>query len=697
MYFWVMHLLSSISLWWSVPILALSVLISWGFYRKESWLDKKSKVLKNSLIAFRASIIGLIGLLLLGLTMEFMHFESEAPIIVTLIDQSSSMLNDEKAPQLEAKLQQFETDLNQKFKNGFRTEKYYFGSQLTTQHKGFTDPRTNMEKAFEEISTRYFSQNLGAVVLISDGNYNVGAHPSYQAEHLALTPIYTLGVGDTTLKKDQLIKNVSYNELTFLNNEFPIEVDIEAYRLAGKSCKLTLFEDGKKIADQTILYEKGMQSNQTHVFQLKAKKKGIRAYRMQLNPLNGEFSTQNNSKTIYIEVVDTKNNILLLSAAPHPDLSAISQALKGNENYALSFKTPTEVKGKLNTYDLVIWHEPSVGFDKAILTELKNQKISTWIILGTQADQATVKQLPLGINFTSRQQLEEVQAYAENGFALFEPDESWTKLLNHFPPLQKRFGESSITGSTQVLLKQQIGAIQKNDPLLTFSDLNGQRLACLNGEGIWRWKLHAFQKTQRHDAFQSLIAQISSYLLVKQEGIGLRVEAPYRLDADQEMILNASFYNASLQAIVSPELKWELKSDKGLIRKGELGVKGLYYQQNLGKLKPGSYSWKVSTRFNGKLFTKTGKMIVEAIDLERLETAARHSTLKQLSKQSSGAFQTLTNYRKLIDQIDANDALVAIRTERHQFDELNDLIGIFFVLLVLVSTEWFLRRFNGAY
>ncbi|MEN9743899.1 MAG: hypothetical protein RLZZ65_1704 [Bacteroidota bacterium] len=692
-----MHLLSSISLWWSIPILALSVLLSWGFYRKESWLDKKSKVLKNSLIALRASLIGLIGLLLLGLTMEFMHFETEDPIVVTLIDQSSSMLNDEKAPQLEAKLQQFEAELNQKFKNGFRIEKYYFGSNLTTQHNGFSDPRTNMEKAFEEISTHYFSQNLGAVVLISDGNYNVGAHPVYQAEHLSLTPIYTLGVGDTTLKKDQILKNVSYNELTFLNNEFPIEVDVEAYRLAGKSCQLTLFEDGKKIEEKIISYEKGLQSNQTHVFQLNAKKKGIRAYRIQLSPLKGEFSLQNNSKTVYIEVIDTKNNILLLSAAPHPDLSAISQALKGNENYTLSFKTPIEVKGKLNTYDLVIWHEPSVGFDKTILAELKNQKISTWFILGTQADQATIKQLPLGINFSTRQQLEEVQAYTENGFALFEPDESWTKLLSHFPPLQKRFGESSISGNTQVLLKQQIGSIQKNDPLLSFSEINGQRSACLNGEGIWRWKLQAFQKTQRHDAFQSLIAQISSYLMVKQEGMGLRVEAPYRLDTDQEFILNASFYNASLQAIVSPELKWELKNEKGLLRKGELGVKGLYYQQNLGKLKPGTYSWKVSSTFNGKPYVKTGNIIVEAIDLERLESAARHSTLKQLSKQSGGAFQPLSNYAKLIDQIEANDALVAVRTERHQFDELNDLIGIFFILLILVSTEWFLRRFNGAY
>jgi hypothetical protein len=246
-------------------------------------------------------------------------------------------------------------------------------------------------------------------------------------------------------------------------------------------------------------------------------------------------------------------------------------------------------------------------------------------------------------------------------------------------------------------LKQRVGQIQKKEPLLSFSEFKQQRVACLLGEGIWRWKLQAFQKTQSHTAFQSFIGQICNYLLVKKEGMGLRVQVPVRLDAAQDFLFNANFYNASLQAITSPKINWELRNEKGQIRKGELQAKGTYYQYNAGKLKPGRYTWKVQTKVNGKIYNKTGKLIVESVQLEQQESAARHATLKQLANQSGGKVYALKAYQKLIKDLEANEDIVAVRSETHQFNELNDYIFILILLFGLLTTEWFLRRFYGAY
>jgi hypothetical protein len=697
MYFWGMHLLSAFSFWWSLPIVALSILLSWRFYSKETWLEKKLKSLKLLLIGVRAGVFSIIGLLLLGLTLEMLQFHTERPIVVTLVDHSSSMINDNNAAQLNQNIDRFQRELNNKFKGDFQFETFYFGTDLSKQSKGFIDSKTNMELAFEQLSTKYFNKNLGAIVLVSDGNYNVGANPCYQAEQLPLTPIYSLAVGDTTLKKDQLIQNVAYNELTFLNNEFPIEVDIKAYRLAGKSVVVRLFEDGRQIAQQTIRHDAQFESAQTLLFNQKAKKPGIREYRIELSALPGEFTLRNNTKTFYIEVADSRHQILLLANAPHPDMAAIANALKGNENYELTFKTPAQVRGELKKYDLVIWHEPSNGFDPVLLSDIKSAQIATWFILGSQAEMTSVKLLPLGLNLQLKQQLEEVQGYAQEGFALFEADQKWLQLIEQFPPLQRRFGEIKALGSTQVLLRQRIGQIQKNDPLLTFSELKQQRVACLLGEGIWRWKLLAYQKTQSHDVFQSFVGQITNYLLVKKEGMGLRVQAPVRLDTEQDFVLNASFYNASLQAITSPQMNWELRNEKGQLRKGELQTKGSYYQYNFGKLKPGRYSWSVKIKVNNKIYVKTGKLSVEFIDLEQQESAARHSTLKQLASQSGAKVYPLKAYQKLLKELEINGDIVAVRSETHQFNELNDYLLIFLILLGLLTTEWFLRRFNGAY
>ncbi|MFM6945591.1 MAG: hypothetical protein ACKOWW_00465 [Flavobacteriales bacterium] len=692
-----MHLLSAFSFWWSVPIIATALLISWRFYTQESWLSKKSNTLKRILLLLRTSTLSIIGLLLLGLTFELLEFKTEPPIIVTLVDHSASMLNDTKASTLNQQIGGFQRALKEKFQGDYQFDTYYFGADLQKKTKGYLDQKTNMELAFEQISTNYFNKNLGALVLISDGNYNVGANPSYQASHLPLTPIYGLAVGDTTLKKDQLITNVAYNELTFLNNEFPIEVDIEAYRLGGQSATLSLFEDGRQIDQQIIRHQAKFQATQTINFKLKAKKPGVRAYRLVLSGLPGEFSLQNNVKTIYIEVADSRRQILLLANAPHPDIAAISQALKGNENYQLSFKTPSQVRGALRQYDLVIWHEPSNGFDSKLIEQIKTSQISTWFILGSQAEMSSVRQLPIGLQLQLRQQLEEVQTYAQDGFTLFEPDRQWLPLVDQFPPLQRKFGEVKTLGSTQILLKQRIGQILKNEPLLSFSEFKQQRVACLLGEGIWRWKLQAYQKTQRHDAFQAFIGQICNYLLVQKEGMGLRVQVPVRLDATQDFLFNASFYNASLQAITTPKISWELRNDKGQTRKGELQTKGAYYQYQLGKLAPGSYSWKVQTRFKDKIYTKTGKLIVESIQLEQQESAARHATLQQLANQSGAKVFPLKSYQKLIQELENTEDIVAVRTETHQFKDLNDYLLILFVLFGLLTTEWFLRRFNGAY
>ena len=692
-----MHLLSTFSFWWSVPIVVVAILVSWRFYTKETWLDKKRKSFRILLTSLRASTLSIIGLLLLGLTLEMLEFRTELPIVVTLIDDSASMRNDERPELLTKEINGFQQQLKDQFQGKFQLETYYFGADLKQKPGNFQDQKTNMESAFEQLSTKYFNKNIGAVILISDGNYNVGANPTYQAAHLPLTPVYGLAVGDTTLKKDQLIKNVAYNELTFLNNEFPIEVDIEAYRLAGKNALVRLFEDGREVAQQTIRHQAQFQTTHTLTFVQKAKKPGVREYRIVLSSLPGEFTLKNNVKTIYVEVADSRHQILLLANAPHPDIAAISNALKGNENYQLTYKSPVQARSEINKYDLIIWHEPSNGFDAKVLNEIKASQISTWFILGSQAEMTSLKQLPLGLNLQLKQQLEEVQSSVQEGFALFEAEQQWVQLIEQFPPLQRRFGDVTALGSTQVLLKQRVGQIQKKEPLLSFSEFKQQRVACLLGEGIWRWKLQAFQKTQNHTAFQSFIGQICNYLLVKKEGMGLRVQVPVRLDAAQDFLFNANFYNASLQAITSPKIHWELRNEKGQIRKGELQVKGTYYQYNAGKLKPGSYTWKVQTKVNGKIYNKTGKLIVESVQLEQQESAARHATLQQLANQSGGKVYALKAYQKLIKDLEANEDIVAVRSETHQFNELNDYIFILILLFGLLTTEWFLRRFYGAY
>ena len=698
MYFWHMHLLSSYSLWWILPIMALTALLSYLFYRKETWLHTKSKKLWYTLFSLRTLSLGVIAVLLLGLLLEQSDFETERPVILTLIDRSSSMTNYKESNKLEQQIKAYHSILKEKLGGRFELQTWNFGNNLQVVNKGFTAAQTNMELPFEQAANQFLNRNLGAVVLISDGNYNTGGHPMYNAAYLPLTTVYSLAVGDTAVKKDLLVANVAHNELAFLNNNFILEVDIEAQRFSSKNIQVHLYEDGKKIASQKVKLPATRSSQTTLQFEAKAKKPGIHEYKLVIDRFKGEFSYQNNSRTVYIEVLDSRSKILLYSYAPHPDVAALQQAIAGNENYEVLVKHNDQLKDiKWSSFDLVVWHDPGKGFSEQYLKELRSKQIPVWFILGSQTDEQIATKLNTGLQLTLKTQLEEIQATPNKGFGLYQPNSEWLSLTDALPPLTKRFGEVKATAGTQVLFTQRIGNLQKGTPLLTFSDRNQQRNACLLGEGLWRWRMVNYVKKQNHEAFDAFIGEICAYLMVKKEGSGLRIQAPKKLSTSENCILNATFYNDALQAIISPKINWELDYEHKKIRKGTFATKGAFYQQQLGKLKPGRYYLKASTVHNQKKYVKTGAFIVEDINLEQLESSARHTTLYQLANQTDAKVLAIKDYNKLISLLDKKEDLVALRTETHQFDQLLDYLLLFFVLIGLLVAEWFLRRYHGSY
>ncbi|MEY4992598.1 MAG: hypothetical protein RI948_1480, partial [Bacteroidota bacterium] len=457
MYFWLMHLLSSYSLWWILPIILVSAGLSYLFYRQETWINSKSKYLKYTLLSLRTSSFALIAILLLGLLLEQTHFETEKPVILTLVDRSSSMRKYKKSAALDKQIEAYQNSLKEKLGDRFELQTWNFGKNLQASDQGFTDEQTNMELPFEQAANQYLNRNLGAVVLISDGNYNTGGHPMYQAENLPLTAVYSLAVGDTALKKDLILTNISYNDLAFLNNNFKLEVDLEAQRFPGQNIQVHLYEDGKKVATQSAQFSKQRSAQTTLSFELKAKKSGIHEYKMVIEKRKGEFSYQNNSRTVYIEVIDSRSKILLYSHAPHPDIAALQQALTGNENYEVIVANSNQLKGlQLNAIDLIVWHDPGKSFASTLFETAQTKKIPVWYILGAQTDQQTAAKLQLGLQLELRQQLEEIQAQANNSFALYAPNPDWLSFTPFLPPLTKRFGEVKANAGTQVLFTQRI-------------------------------------------------------------------------------------------------------------------------------------------------------------------------------------------------------------------------------------------------
>ena len=111
----------------------------------------------------------------------------------------------------------------------------------------------------------------------------------------------------------------------------------------------------------------------------------------------------------------------------------------------------------------------------------------------------------------------------------------------------------------------------------------------------------------------------------------------------------------------------------------------------------GRYSWKASTKFDGKSYTKEGVFIVEDVSLESLATNADHNLLRLMSDASSGKFYSLNGTDQLLKDIGKRDDIVTISYEETDYSDLIDWKWIFALVALLLATEWFLRRYFGAY
>jgi hypothetical protein len=93
---------------------------------------------------------------------------------------------------------------------------------------------------------------------------------------------------------------------------------------------------------------------------------------------------------------------------------------------------------------------------------------------------------------------------------------------------------------------------------------------------------------------------------------------------------------------------------------------------------------------------KTGNFIVQALQAELTQTRADFQLLNTLSAETNGRFYNYADLIKISDNIVANENIQAISYKNTKLDEFINNKWIFFFILLLFSTEWFIRKWNGS-
>lgn len=697
---------SDISLWWLLPIAVLSVVLAiWLYSRKTNgWVSDLTKRWRTLLITLRSISIFLLAILLFGIIFQAFLYKNEKPILVIGIDDSLSMLNYKDSSSVKKLvnevLQEAKTELSDKFD----IVPYSFSSSPSTlpEKISFLSEITDLSQALEATKNEFYNRNLAGVLLVSDGNYNRGTNPVYVAEKFNTASLFTLGVGDTVTKRDQLIKHISNNDVAFLKNDFPIVIDVEGIKMGKTSTEISIESNGNKIASKSINFTDGTSDYEQVTFVLTASSPGIQKYDIKLSRKDNEYNYENNLRSIYIEVIDSRSKVLLLSAAPHPDIAALKSVWDKDQNLEVDFKLLSDWNRELKNVDLIVWHEPGLNATRDIQQAILNNGISKLFIVGSQSNSTSIHQLNIGVEVPAGKNMDDTEGSMNSGFTLFEFSDQLTKAFGYYPPLKSKFGNLRTPKDVTILTYQRIGPVIKKDPQLFFANAKSEagqsfKYGLVYGEGVWKWKITEFARTKSTVAFDELFSKTGQFLMVKQNTEPFRVVLPKSFTPNENISVNATVLNASLDPVTTSEVHFVLTSEDGKDSKLQFGIAGNNYKLDLGKLPAGKYSWKSYTSINGKYHEKRGEFIVKPLFLEQADNTANHNLLKQLSEKTDGSFHELKNYKSAIQELKTREDFSSASYQETSFNELIEYFLIFLLLVLTLFTEWFLRRFLGSY
>lgn len=691
-----MTVFADISLFWLIPWAIVCLILAFFYYRKQRQVEGVPAWVRSLLTGLRAVALFFLGVLLFSILIESNVSKLEKPVMIVLVDNSSSMLNYKDSSDVKNTVDKFQKELKSKYSDKFDVVTYNVDEEVRTDDFNFSGSVSNLDAGFQHIYNQYYNRNIGGICFISDGNFNKGNSPQYTAEKIALTPVFTVGVGDTTRKMDHLIRNVSANDIAFFKNQFPIEVDIESSKMGQIDVEVQLFQEGELI-DSKIVDYKGDAIEFQHVsFLVDANRIGFVNYTIQLQKVRSESTWENNSRSIYVEVIDSRSKILMLSESPHPDVAAIKQVLDQDANAEVTSTLIDDWDGSLKDIELLVWHGAGVKARPNVVEAIKKAKVPVWYLSPVKASSNQVSALGIGLKVPSDRRTDDVQGYANSGFQLFEISEKVDQMLEKAPPVAVKYGTTTTEGGT-ALLSQRIGPVKKKDPIFLFGNTSKSKYAAFLGEGLWRWRLSEYARTKKHEGFEELIQKTAQYLAVKKNTDPFRVNLPKRFTTNDDVYIQSEFYNEAFEPITTPEIQLELKNEENKVIPYSFAKNSSNYSLGLGKLAAGRYSWKASTKFNGKRYVKEGVFIVEDVSLESLATNADHNLLRLMSDASSGKFYSLNGMDQLLTDIGKRDDIVTISYDETDYSDLIDWKWIFALIALLLAVEWFLRRYFGAY
>jgi uncharacterized membrane protein len=709
-----------------------------------------SKRTTATLIALRVALLTVLVTLLLRPVVVVSSVIPRSSYVAILVDDSVSMkLRD--MPDGNARIDTVKQSLLATGPNSFlnrldakfKTSLYGFAgavSRLKGADDLFAEGRTSdIAGALDEAIKRSSGMPLSAVVLATDGASNVPRDLAGTLRELRARdiPVFTVGVGNTARPIDAELTRINMPRRVLVGSR----VNIESYvGLSGYQATKVLIgvrEDGRAIKTEEI----NLRGNDTQAvnIEITPTTPGIHRYTVEVTPLDGELTIENNKQDAVVEVISGPLRLLHVEGEPRWELGKIRESLALNEKnitlvslqrtgenkfYRQGVATQTELvtgfpvtEEELFSYDGLVIGSVEAGFFTA--DQLRN--IEAFVARrgggllaiggrlsfdggkykGTTIDDLLPVSLTGGatddaMSFAPAYKPVLTGAGQTHPITRLQDDRGANqKAWNELPPISVSQVLANVKPGASVLLEARRveGGGSQSAPLLVQQRYGRGQTLALTAADTWRWRMRMDSKNNAHETFWRQMLRYVVSGTPRQIEIGAERDV-YAMDDTVSIV--ADIRDKRFNPVSDAHATARVTKPSGLVVDVPLTFTTLNSVNTYaGQFKAdelGSHRIELAGTSAGLgALSATSTVLVSDLNREYYSAAQNSDLLKRIAGETGGKYYTPAEAQLLLDDLVYRQTPYSERLTK----DLWDMPINFMLIIGLLSAEWFLRKREG--
>ena len=694
--------------------IALFLIALYSYYVYRFTIPQIDPYKKVLLVTLRVLALLILCLILFEPILNLSKKLTLEPGNLVFIDNSRSITIDDGTDRI-TKVQKILNDFSA-YSSESNLTFYEFGNSVkdvsvdSLEEMKFSDGSTNLQDIFNYVKSS--DKNIASVTLITDGVITAGSNPYYDAVNLGI-PVFTIGIGDTTQRKDIELKKVLHNDFIYAETPTSIIATISNKGFAGESVTASLYENNKFISQQTVILSNAGIQNIS--FDYKAQTSGEKKLSIVISNSEGEFTTANNKQVFYVNVLSNKIKVMLLSSSPNADLTFIRNSLKRDESIEINSivqLSRNKFQDKLNyqTLDsadvLFLIGFPSDATPEELLnrviSKIKDKKTPYFLTLSAGVSINKLSNLGNDLPFIFSQNLSgfrEVQPYILpeqlNNPIFIAVEKNPSVTWDNLPPVLQPNAIFSPRIESKTLAQINLNNNVVKSPLILSNNFSGKRSIAVLAKDIWKWKLQVAPKGL--DLFDSFIVNSLRWLHASEDQKLVKIKTSKKSYSQGERIeFTGEVFDESLNPISNAGVRVTITSQNNKYETDMQNVGPGLYEGSIVINEADDYNYSAEVTTNSRIMGKdNGSFNVGEIDIEFINPVMNYPLLNLIANETGGEFYFPDDYSPLLNKL--KELKINSSKEKVVTSEITlwSDTWMLIIAVLLFSLEWFIRKRNG--